>query len=217
MSRIGAIFWLVTAMAACVVMFLINYAVQSLQDNLGKVRKQTATAELEIRVLHAEWSYLTQPERLAALNQQFLSLTPIATKQLQGTIADIPLRPVVEPPPVEEAAAAPIPASAGGLELSAKGQAALDALFAEASGQPQPSPAAAPPMAAIALDTPEAAPPQSAAPPATTVALDTPVAPPPRPPLPVTTVALTTTVPARPARRSAPELDALFAQVASER
>ena len=45
-----------------------------------------------------------QPERLAGLNQQFLSLTPIATKQLQGTIAEIPLRPVVEPL-VEEAAA----------------------------------------------------------------------------------------------------------------
>lgn len=176
MSRVGAIFWLGMAMTACVVMFMINYAVQSLQGDLDKVRKQTVAEQLEIRVLHAEWSYLTQPERLAELNQRFLSLTPIATKQLQGNIAEIPLRPIPDPP-VMEAAAAPAPAAAG-LELPAKGEARLDALFARASGQAQPAPALA----------------------VTPVALTTPARP-----VPV----------AAPARR--PGIDALFAQVASER
>jgi hypothetical protein len=151
MSRVGAIFWFATAMTACVVMFLINYAVQSLQDDLNKVRKQTVAEQLEIRVLHAEWSYLTQPERLAGLNKQFLALTPVATKQLQGNIAAIPLRPIAEPPAEETAAAAPAPAPAAGLELSAS-QSRLDALFAQASGQPQP--ASPMPVTPVALTTP---------------------------------------------------------------
>lgn len=139
MSRVGAIFWLGMAMTACVVMFMINYAVQSLQGDLDKVRKQTVAEQLEIRVLHAEWSYLTQPERLAALNKQFLSLTPVATKQLQGNIAEIPMRPIAEPPAEAIASAAPAPAPAAGLELpAAAGQSRLDALFAQASGQAQP-------------------------------------------------------------------------------
>jgi hypothetical protein len=180
MSRVGAIFWLGLAMTACVVMFMINYAVQSLQDNLNKVRKQTVAEQLEIRVLHAEWSYLTQPERLAELNQQFLSLTPIATRQLQRTIAEIPMRPIAEPPAEETADAQPSPAPGGGLELPAAGTSArgLDALFAQASGTATPSAA-----------------------------------------LSATPVALTT--PARPAAASPgpsePGLDALFAQVASQR
>jgi hypothetical protein len=195
MSRVGAIFWLGLAMTACVVMFMINYAVQSLQDDLNKVRKQTIAEQLEIRVLHAEWSYLTQPERLAQLNQQFLSLAPIGTKQLQQTITQIPLRPIPDPPPEEIAvAAAPAPAPAAGLELPTVNASdhGLDTLFAQASGEPQPQPTA---------------------PPMTTIALDTPASP---PTLPVTTVALTTSVrqTAAPVR---PGLDALFAQVASER
>jgi hypothetical protein len=151
MSRIGAIFWLGAAMTACVVMFMINYAVQSLQDDLNKVRKQTVSEQLEIRVLHAEWTYLTQPERLAELNKQFLSLTPVATRQLQGNIAAIPLRPIAEPPIEETASAAPAPAPAAGLELPAASASArtLDGLFAQASGETQP--AAPLPVTPVAL------------------------------------------------------------------
>lgn len=216
MSRIGAVFWLGLAMTACVIMFMINYAVQSLQDDLNKVRKQTVAEQLEIRVLHAEWSYLTQPERLAQLNQKFLSLTPIATKQLQQTIAAIPMRPIAEPPVEEAASAPPAPASASGLELPAangSGQ-GLDALFAQASGQLQPAPVAVPPVAAtIPLDpaAPVPAPDQvfaQAPAKAQAAAL-----------LPVTKVSLTAS--ARPAlarpASAEPGLDALFAQVASER
>ena len=57
--------------------------------------------EHEIRVLEAEWAYLTRPETLDAMNRRFLSLAPISTKQLHTTVADIPMRP---PPPGATAA-----------------------------------------------------------------------------------------------------------------
>ena len=142
MSRVGSLFWLALAMTACVVMFMINYAVQSLQGDLTKVRQETVAKQLEIRVLNAEWSYLTQPERLAELNKQFLSLTPIATKQLQQTITEIPLRAMPDPPVEMTASAAPMPAPASGLELPAvsSSERGLDALFAQAStGQQAPA------------------------------------------------------------------------------
>ncbi len=155
MSRVGAIVWLGVAMTACLVMFLINFAVQSLQDDLNKVRKQTIAEQLEIRVLHAEWSYLTQPERLAELNKQFLSLTPVATKQLQQRIAEIPLRTMPAPPVEETASMAPMPAPAAGLELPAASpsERGLDALFAKASAESQASVGALP-VTPVALTAP---------------------------------------------------------------
>jgi hypothetical protein len=168
MSRVGAIVWLGVAMTACLVMFLINFAVQSLQDDLNKARKQTIAEQLEIRVLHAEWSYLTQPERLAELNKRFLSLTPVATKQLQQTIGEIPLRTMPAPPVEETASAAPTPAAAAGLELPAASSTGrgLDALFAQASAQSQASVGALPvmPVALTAPARPSPARPAPAAP-----------------------------------------------------
>jgi hypothetical protein len=60
-------------------------------------------------VLKAEWSYLSQPSRLAELNQRFLGLAPISTKQL-GQVETLPMRPAAEPlaaaaPPAAEHAA----------------------------------------------------------------------------------------------------------------
>ena len=43
-------------------------------------------------MLTAEWTYLNQPERLAELNRRFLQLAPVAAKQLQPRIEDMPLR-----------------------------------------------------------------------------------------------------------------------------
>ena len=159
MSRVGSLFWLGLAMTACVVMFMINYAVQSLQGDLSKVRQQTVAEQLEIRVLHAEWSYLTQPERLAELNKHFLSLVPVATKQLQQTITEIPLRTMPDPPVEMTASAAPAPAPAAGLELPAASPAegGLDALFAQASAEPRPARGALP-VTPIALTTAAARP-----------------------------------------------------------
>jgi cell division protein FtsL len=110
MIRLSSLFWLALVLISGFAMFKVKYAVQDLDDELGRVRKQTVAEQQEIRVLNAEWAYLTQPERLAELNRKFLSLAPIPTKQLQRGVNDIPLRPPAPPPlPTELAAAAPMP------------------------------------------------------------------------------------------------------------
>lgn len=108
MIRLSSLFWLALVLISGFAMFKVKYSVQDLEDELGRMRKQTVAEQQEIRVLNAEWSYLTQPERLAELNRKFLSLTPIPVKQLQQKLDEIPLRPPPPPPiPVIEAAAPP--------------------------------------------------------------------------------------------------------------
>jgi hypothetical protein len=118
MIRLGTLFWLVLVSATGFAMFGVKYQVQALEDELARTNRATAAEEHELRVLEAEWAYLTRPATLEAMIRQFLSLSPIATKQLHTTAADIPLRPPpppAEPPPVEPpavvAAAEPAPAA----------------------------------------------------------------------------------------------------------
>lgn len=122
MIRLGTLFWLVLVSATGFAMFGVKYQVQVLEDELARTNRATATEEHELRVLEAEWAYLTRPETLEAMNRQFLSLGPLVTKQLHTTVSDIPWRPpppapqppLAEPPAVEPpavfVAAKPAPA-----------------------------------------------------------------------------------------------------------
>src|SRR5215831_13509043 len=96
MIRLGTLFWLVLISATGFAMFAVKYEVQALEDELARIRKATTAERHEIRVLDAEWAYLTRPETLEDLNRRYLLLAPIATKQFRLTLSDIPLRP---PPP----------------------------------------------------------------------------------------------------------------------
>ena len=126
MTRLGAVFWLVLVLAAGFTTFKVKYAVQDIEDELNRARRQTIAEQQESRVLTAEWTYLNQPERLAELNRRFLGLGAITTKQLQRSVEEIPPRtpaaPPAAPPDVmveaspgptaPEAAATPLPVSA---------------------------------------------------------------------------------------------------------
>ncbi len=160
MTRLGALVWFVLVLAAGFATFKVKYAVQDIEDQLNRVRKQTSAEQQEIRVLNAEWTYLNQPERLADLNQRFLGLTPITAKQLQQKIADIPLRtPAPVPDEVVAAAsgsAAPAAETAIAITPAAPPQAAQPAALpvrlatAEAPAAP-PAGANAPPNSLDAL------------------------------------------------------------------
>jgi cell division protein FtsL len=125
MNRISALVWVLLVVFAGFATFKAKYAVQDLEDQLHRVQKQTIAERQEIRVLNAEWTYLNQPERLAGLNQRFLGLAPITTRQLESRIEDIPLRPppapemvvaaapkLAPPPPATPPPATPVPRTA---------------------------------------------------------------------------------------------------------
>ena len=100
MFKLGTLFWLVLVSATGFAMFAVKYGVQAFEDELARTKKSITAEQHEIRVLDAEWAYLTRPETLEELNRRYLSLAPIATKQLRASVTDIPLRP--PPPPVPE-------------------------------------------------------------------------------------------------------------------
>ena len=112
MFRFASLLWLALVAVTGFATFKVKYAVQDIEEELNKVRRQTVAEQQEIHVLRAEWTALTQPERLADLNRRFLSLAAITPKQLQRKIDEIPLRLVPEPEPVIAAAPAPEPATA---------------------------------------------------------------------------------------------------------
>src|SRR5258708_35406723 len=122
MTRLGAVFWLGLVLAAGFTTFKVKYAVQDIEDELNRARRQTIAEQQETRVLTAEWTYLNQPERLAELNRRFLGLAALTAQQLQRGIEDIPPRAPPAPPhvlaeaspgpPAPPAAAAPLPGPA---------------------------------------------------------------------------------------------------------
>lgn len=109
MIRLSTIFWLVLVSVTGFAMFGVKYAVQSLEDELNRIKKATIAEEHAIRTNEAEWAYLTRPETLEEMNRHYLSLGPIATKQLRVTVNDIPLRPQL--PVAADASQADAPAS----------------------------------------------------------------------------------------------------------
>jgi hypothetical protein len=112
MIRLASLFWLALVAATGFATFKVKYAVQDIEEELNRVRKQTVIEHQEIHLLRAEWTTLNQPERLADLNRRILSLSAVAPKQLQRTVEDVPLRPVPAPPDTLIAAAPAVPAAA---------------------------------------------------------------------------------------------------------
>jgi len=156
MIKVGTLFWLVLVSATGFAMFGVKYQVQALEDELARTKRATTAEEHEIRVLDAEWAYLTRPETLEAMNRQFLSLTPISTKQLHSTAADIPLRPV---PPAPPPAAAPAEATAvvAAAEPTPPSNAPSSAVASAPEGVPSRNPAPVPVKVAAEPQTAQSA------------------------------------------------------------
>jgi hypothetical protein len=156
MVKVGTLFWLVLVSATGFAMFGVKYQVQALEDELARTKRATTAEEHEIRVLDAEWAYLTRPETLEAMNRQFLSLTPISTKQLHSTAADIPLRPV---PPAPPPAAAPAEATTvvAAAEPTPPSNAPSNAVASAPEGVPSRNPAPVPVKVAAEPQTAQSA------------------------------------------------------------
>ncbi len=55
-----------------VLMFAVQFKVESLQDEMLKTEGEIVAFEDEIQLLEVEWVYLTRPERLRTLASRFL-------------------------------------------------------------------------------------------------------------------------------------------------
>lgn len=87
----ATLIWAVLAIAAGFGLFQVSYRVASLEDELNKVNRQIVEERERLRALQADWSYLTNPARLADLSRRHLSLQPLAAEQMIR-IEDLPLR-----------------------------------------------------------------------------------------------------------------------------
>ncbi|MEN3976304.1 hypothetical protein [Emcibacter sp. SYSU 3D8] len=72
-------------------LYNLKYEVEDLQDHANSLRAQMDEDRRAIKVLEAEWAYLSRPDRLQKLSQKFLPLQPTVAKQV-GNVADLRLK-----------------------------------------------------------------------------------------------------------------------------
>jgi cell division protein FtsL len=119
----------ILAIALAIVLLTMKYEVQSLKDELGALDREIVRERETIQVLHAEFAYLTQPERLNRLANAHLGLVAVQPRQLTDFAGlDAALTQAAAPPTKTSkkgAAKAKTYGSAetGGVRLAARGRA----------------------------------------------------------------------------------------------
>jgi cell division protein FtsL len=83
---------IILAIGLALVLFSIKYQVQDLKDELSEVNQQIVAEQRALHILHAEWSHLTDPQRLMRLSSKHLDLQPLLPEQL-GSFAALPALP----------------------------------------------------------------------------------------------------------------------------
>ena len=91
MFRLATWGWLSVVGIAGFATYEVKYQVAQVDDQLGRVNRAIDNDRDQLRVLSAEWSYLTQPARLDQLRQRHLTLVPVTRAQL-GSLDQIPFR-----------------------------------------------------------------------------------------------------------------------------
>ena len=70
----------------------LKHAVQEQAEEVEAIAQQIHRDQESLRILDAEWAYLTSPRALQELSIEFLALMPPSPKQVVGSVSDIPLR-----------------------------------------------------------------------------------------------------------------------------
>ncbi|TVR83204.1 MAG: hypothetical protein EA405_05105 [Rhodospirillales bacterium] len=83
------VLFLILAIGLALVLFSIKYQVQELEGQLGQLYRQIESERRSHHILQAEWSYLTDPERLRRLADRHLDLNPLSPSQI-GSFATLP-------------------------------------------------------------------------------------------------------------------------------
>jgi len=92
MRATSTVLWIGLIGAMAFGLFQLKYAVQDREDELAWLNRDLIASEESIHVLHAEWSYLNRPERLAALAEEHLGLRSMEGHQI-GSVEILPQRP----------------------------------------------------------------------------------------------------------------------------
>lgn len=74
---------LATALMAFV-LFTMKHKVRELSKELRSVNQVIISSKEEIHVLETEWAYLTQPQVVQKLSDEYLRLQPIKPAQMMG-------------------------------------------------------------------------------------------------------------------------------------
>lgn len=92
MIRLLNVLAVVMVVAVSVALYNLKYAVEAQERERASLHQEILNEKDAIRVLRAEWSYLTQPERLQSLAERHLELTPLKASQI-ATFEDLPMPP----------------------------------------------------------------------------------------------------------------------------
>lgn len=141
MIRYTAPFFLGTVAGCAAFLFWTSQSVQQAQDRLADVKAGLAQEKQSLRVLRAEWDYLSRPDRLEALARQYLDLSPPTQEGLIASLDALrPLPPEEPPAPAEKIGARTGAAARTGEALIPRPPAARGP-----ARTPQPETAAGPP------------------------------------------------------------------------
>lgn len=84
--RISTIFWLCVVFVAVLGLYKVKYEVHEIKNQVASLENKLAEESQAVHVLEAEWSYLTRPDRVRSLANQYLKLEPItAAHMMQPT------------------------------------------------------------------------------------------------------------------------------------
>ncbi len=92
MRRLFTVIAAFCALMAGAALMQLKLAVQDQADKVAALADQIHNDEESLRILEAEWAYLTSPHALQEQSIEFLALMPPTPKQVLGSASDIPLR-----------------------------------------------------------------------------------------------------------------------------
>ena len=100
MRRMIIFCWVLAGSVAALTLFQIKQEVMDLEHEIKQTHRDILRDQEAIHVLEAEWSYLNNPARIAALAERHLKLAPIPADRIIG-FADLPLPGAPEDTPAD--------------------------------------------------------------------------------------------------------------------
>lgn len=91
------------ALVSAFVLYRLEHATRATERDIARMERKIAGERETIKLLTAEWSSLTRPERLQRLAETHLGLKPVSASQLVSE-SELPERVPAEPPVTPHAA-----------------------------------------------------------------------------------------------------------------